>query len=42
MDSFNGNKRRSESIERYDPELDRWELLDFKLNRGVECGSLHV
>ncbi|KAL4480001.1 hypothetical protein ABPG74_020517 [Tetrahymena malaccensis] len=35
-----GKMHRSRAIERYDESNDRWVLLDFKLSRGLECGSL--
>lgn len=31
---------RSRAIERYDEANDKWVILDFKLARGIECGSL--
>jgi len=35
-----GKMHRSRAIERYDESNDQWVLLDFKLSRGIECGSL--
>lgn len=35
-----GKKRRSRTVERYDESRDLWEVIDFKLARGIECGSL--
>lgn len=36
-----GKARRSRTVERYDESNDRWEVIDFKLARGIECGSIH-
>jgi len=35
-----GKMHRSRAIERYDESNDQWVVLDFKLFRGIECGSL--
>lgn len=35
-----GKMKRSRMIERYDESNDKWHILDFKLARGMECGSL--
>lgn len=33
-----GIDKRSRKIEAYDPKANRWEVLPFKLYKGVECG----
>ncbi|EGR31395.1 kelch motif family protein, putative [Ichthyophthirius multifiliis] len=36
---YNGNKTRTEKIEFYDFQRNVWQISDFKLNRGLECGN---
>lgn len=37
---YSGPLKRSKKIERYDKKKNQWELLNYKLHRGIECGLL--
>ncbi|KAL4506445.1 hypothetical protein ABPG72_000016 [Tetrahymena utriculariae] len=39
---FNGNKKRTELIEKYNETQNCWETIEMKLNKGIECGNLHI
>ncbi|EAR91022.2 kelch motif protein (macronuclear) [Tetrahymena thermophila SB210] len=39
---FNGNKKRTELIEKYNESQNCWETIEMKLNKGIECGNLHI
>jgi len=37
---YTGPLKRSKVIERYDGKKNQWDLLTFKLHRGIECGLM--
>ena len=37
---YTGPLKRSKVVERYDNKKNVWELMNFKLHRGIECGLL--
>lgn len=37
---YTGSLKRSKVIERYDKKKNQWDLLSFKLHRGIECGLI--
>ena len=37
---YTGALKRSKLIEKYDKKKDTWDVLNFKLHRGIECGLL--
>lgn len=37
---YTGPLKRSKNIERYDRKKNTWDLINFKLHRGIECGLM--